>query len=46
MQAWELNNGRKTEGGMYQKGQRQKPMKIKYEKNFCRQVNELATSNR
>jgi len=46
MQAWELNNGRKTEGGVYRKGQRQKTMKVKYEKNFCRQIKELATTNR
>jgi len=46
MQAWEPNNGRKTEGGIYRKGQRQKTMKIKFEKNFCRQIKELATTNR
>ena len=46
MQAWELNNGRKKEGGIYRKGQRQKTMKIKFEKNFCRQIKELATTNR
>ena len=46
MQAWELNNGRKTEGGIYRKGQRQKTMKIKFEKNFCRQIKKLVTTNR
>ena len=46
MQAWELNNDRKTEGGIYRKGQRQKTMKLKFEKNFCRQIKELATTNR
>jgi hypothetical protein len=46
IRAWELNNGRKTEGGIYRKGQAQKTMKIKFVKNFCRQLRELATTNR
>jgi hypothetical protein len=45
MKAWELNNGRKTEGGLYRRGQRQKTMKMKFEKNFCMQIKELATTN-